>query len=205
MRLSKKYEQELKKKELIDEILKRYKSFKPKEDLITEYNYQLQKLPIKELQMILDDPFQTKPKKGMISRLASLNKKKAILINLVHSNGTIGHYVISKYSRTFTLKKKTYVLNPSLQYKDINYKMQSYWFIEDVPLPIRANVLKNKEQLVVDSQALKDVIKMEYVELLTKVAKVKDLLKITVVLSAVASIGIVVVIVMCAKGFGFVG
>jgi len=199
-----KHEAMLKKEKLIESILSRFDSLKPSKEQREDYHQELSKLKTGELQFIDGKAERIAGKKNIRSKLSALNKKKAILITMFHINGTIGNYVISKYSRSFKIAKNTYIINTQDQYYNIAYKLQSYFFFENVPMPVSFQTVKDKLEYSVDAKALTSIIKMEYVEMLTKVAKIKDLLIITVIASCASALLSIVCIVLLVQGFNLI-
>ena len=82
--------------------------------------------------------------------------------------------------------------------------MNAYFFMEGCIVPLNVANVKGLQEISIDAKAFKTVIKMEYVELLSKVSKVKDLILIAVVGSCLSALGVLIIIGLCLKGFGFI-
>jgi len=118
---------------------------------------------------------EVKPKLTFMSNWRNKKKHQAILIHIFHKNGNMSHSVVKGSGRTFELLSFTYIIDEELMFYDTIYKQKALFYVEGMPLPIKIQGINRETyKLKIDSQSLTSVIKMEYVELLTKVAKVKD-------------------------------
>lgn len=191
------------KDKMIDSVIENFQTLKPKKGMVEEYRKELETLKPSELKHLVKK-MDAMPVINFASKLRKLRKAKAILIHMTNHNGTVIHMIISRYSRYFVYKKSSYVLDREKQYQDLNYKMNCYYYIEGCPVPYKVDNVKGKAELTLDSKAMKTVIKMEYVELLAKISKVKDLIMFAVVMSGISALGVIIIIGMNAKGFGFI-
>lgn len=149
----------------------------------------------------IDPPI--KVKKGFFGWFNNHKKKNRVLIHLFNKNGTSTPYIKAPKGRRFSIKGDEYIRGDASQGRyNTLYKMFEFQYIEGCPEPISFDGVKIDE-IKIDGKALKSVIKMEYVELLTKVAKVKDLIIFAAVFSGIgAGIGLINMLLI-AKGFNF--
>jgi len=163
------------KKEIIDKILTRYKVNKLTEDQLLEEEIKLNKLNIKDLSQIFNKPIDADPVFSLGDKWRKMKKGSAILIQVIRTNGNMSNYVINKYTRTFNLSGKTFIIDDKAIFYNTTYKMNALLYHENIILPLKiTNVNHLSYKLNLDSTTLTSVIKMEFVELLTKIAKVKD-------------------------------
>ena len=116
-----------------------------------------------------------KPKLSFLSKFRNRNKYHSLLVHIIHKNKNMSHSIIKTDDRKFNLLSNTYIIDDDKLFYDTTYKQNALLYVEGIPTPMDTKA--DKSGLIkfnLDSQSLTSVIKMEYVEMLTKVAKIKD-------------------------------
>jgi len=203
-----KFQKEYERKQLVLKIVTDFKNkTKANKEVLDEYTNELLTLPMKDLILINKDPEETnKKRQSPISLLKGLKKKKAIMIHMYRKNFTIGHFVVSKYKRAFTIKDCDYLIDPKAMQKDTTYKMVSLSYHEGCVMPFipTPGSIKGHAELKCDPQSFKQIFKFEYVELLTNVSKMKDLMKYILGASVIGALLTAAGLIIMAKGFNWI-
>ncbi len=149
---------------------------------------------------------QTKPKERLGYFAKKKLKKDGILITMCLTNGNYKEFILNTKFRKFEHKKKTYIVDEERIYYHLGQKCAGLLYHENVPLPISlVGEGKQSYKLKIDTTALTSVIKMEYVELLTKISSFKDKIVIILLVSVISGVFSLLTFVLMLKQMGIIG
>lgn len=198
-------EQRAKKDKLVNEVIARFEKHEPSAQEIADYYSELKKLSLRDLKHVLEAPERLDDKVKLLERLKGLDKRKRFVVTMLNRNNTVSHYVVSKSSRVFTIKKKTYFFDSKSARFNTTYNMLGLIYHEDITSPLSIEIEEGVlQKLKVDAEAFRQVVKMEYAEMLANVSKVKDLIKFAVVFGGIASLEGLVIIVILVNQFNLI-
>jgi len=197
----------LEKKILQQQLLKEYstptkvgkKFFAPTEQDVETYYEELNGLSLSALKMVSGIK-ETKKVQTAMMGLKKLKRKKSLLITIHNINNTKSHYITSQYTRFCSLKKRKYLIIPSMAKYDTIYKIPSLEFYENNPMPIDHR--DDKPSTVPDTTFLQESMHFEFA---TKLAQASEMMKkvditmVFAIMSCVLTVVVGVIVFLVAR------
>jgi len=131
---------------------------------------------------------------GIMGRRKLRSKPEhSYIIEMMFSNGTSKTFVITTDKNTFTMKGKTYYLYYEESWFNLSMNQYELKYHEGSAVPINREIIKTGDEnyFTVTPENLKDLIKFEYVKVLTGSGSFEKWVKILIIVCGATLLGVI--------------